>query len=135
VPTALERDVHRARLVLADSVQSRWRRWMNYSRLQGNAGGESAVRYDDWGVRSPRWTGIRSETVAVSGARVHVLRSDAAADAPRDAPTQVLLHGMAAGGVLMLDLIRPLSAQLHGVLDAGRGTRARVPAVLPNGRA
>jgi len=68
------------------------------------------VRYDDWGVRSPRWAGIRSETVAVSGARVHVLRLDAAADAPRDAPTQVLLHGMAAGGVLMLDLIRPLSA-------------------------
>lgn len=68
------------------------------------------MRYDDWGVRSARWAGIRSETVVVSGARVHVLRSDAAADAPRDAPTQVLLHGMAAGGVLMLDLIRPLSA-------------------------
>jgi hypothetical protein len=38
----------------------------------------------------------------------HVLRSDAAADVPRDAPTQVLLHGMAAGGVLMLDLTRPV---------------------------
>lgn len=75
-----------------------------------------AVRYDDWGVRSPRWAGIRSETVVVSGARVHVLRSDADADAPPGAPTQVLLHGMAGGGVLMLDLIRPLSA--HGPVVA-----------------
>lgn len=31
-------------------------------------------------------------------------------------PTQVLLHGMAAGGVLMLDLIRPLS--VHGPVVA-----------------
>lgn len=68
------------------------------------------MRYDDWGVRFPDWAGIRSESLVVSGARVHVLRSDAAAGTPPDAPTQLLLHSMAAGGVVMLDLIRPLSA-------------------------
>lgn len=85
------------------------RGWTTVDGKELGVGDRSAVRYDDWGVRSPRWSGIRSQTVDVCGARVHVLRSEAAADAPPDGPTQVLLHGMAAGGVLMLDLIRPLS--------------------------
>lgn len=68
------------------------------------------MRHDDWGVRSSRWAGIRSETVTVSGARVHVLRADAAADAPAGAPTQMLLHGLGGGGAFLLDLMVPLIA-------------------------
>jgi hypothetical protein len=32
---------------------------------------------EDWGQRSPRWAGIRSEVVAVQGMNVHLLRADA----------------------------------------------------------
>ncbi|WP_067847149.1 alpha/beta fold hydrolase [Nocardia lijiangensis] len=68
------------------------------------------MRYADWGERSPRWTGIRSATVDVSGAAVHLLRIDAAATAPPDAPTQLLVHPMAAGAVFWLDVMPALAA-------------------------
>jgi pimeloyl-ACP methyl ester carboxylesterase len=64
---------------------------------------------DDWGVRCPRWAGIRSDVVDVHGTRVHLLRADAR-EAPPDAPTQLLIHPMAAGATMWLDAIGPLTA-------------------------
>jgi pimeloyl-ACP methyl ester carboxylesterase len=71
---------------------------------------EADVQEIDWGARSPRWAGIRSETLKVGGTSVHYLRAEAGANAPADAPTHLLVHPMAAGGTFMLDLIGPLTA-------------------------
>lgn len=67
---------------------------------------QAAVQYSDWGVRSPRWAGIGSETVDVGGTSVHYLRAEAGVDVQAEAPT----HLLAAGGTFMLDLVRPLTA-------------------------
>lgn len=74
------------------------------------------MRYRDWGERSARWAGIRSETVDVAGTSVHLLRADSGLDAPPDAPTHVLVHPMASGAMMWLDVIRPLTA--HGPVIA-----------------
>ena len=68
------------------------------------------LRYDDWGGRSPRWAGVRSETVDVRGTAAHVLRADAGTDAPPGAPTHLLLHPMTSGATMWLDVINPLTA-------------------------
>lgn len=68
------------------------------------------MQYRDWGERSPRWRGIRSETVDVCGIRVHYLRHDAAHHADPNAPVHLLVHPMTAAGSFWLDLIRPLAA-------------------------
>ncbi|HCT76187.1 MAG TPA: hypothetical protein DGT23_06255, partial [Micromonosporaceae bacterium] len=68
------------------------------------------MRYADWGERSARWAGIRSELVDVHGTSVHLLRADARPDAPPDAPTQLLIHPMASGAMFWLDVMRPLTA-------------------------
>ncbi|MFI6510941.1 alpha/beta fold hydrolase [Streptosporangium sp. NPDC050855] len=64
------------------------------------------MRHADWGVRSPRWDGIRSEEIEVCGTAVHYL----SAGSGRDGPTHLLVHPMAAGASMFLDLIDPLSA-------------------------
>jgi pimeloyl-ACP methyl ester carboxylesterase len=66
----------------------------------------------DWGERSPRWAGVRSEVVDVGGVRVHYLRTDAAAAAPPDATPHLLIHPMGAGSWWWMEVIRPLS--VHG---------------------
>jgi pimeloyl-ACP methyl ester carboxylesterase len=63
------------------------------------------VQYEDWGARSPRWSGIRSETLEVDGSRVHLLRADAGPGARPDAPTQLLVHGAAGSSTVWLDAI------------------------------
>lgn len=68
------------------------------------------MQYEDWGLRSPRWVGIRSELMQLCGQPVQLLRADAAPSAPPGAPPHLLLHGLGAGGVFVLDLIRPLTA-------------------------
>jgi pimeloyl-ACP methyl ester carboxylesterase len=63
----------------------------------------------DWGERSPRWAGIRSQTAEVCGSSVHFLTADAARP---EAPAHLLVHGMAGSATNWLDTIRPLTA--HG---------------------
>jgi len=65
------------------------------------------VEYRDWGERSPRWAGIRSQTVEVCGCSVHFLTADAARP---DAPTHLLIHSTAGSATNWLDTIRPLTA-------------------------
>jgi pimeloyl-ACP methyl ester carboxylesterase len=68
--------------------------------------------YEDWGERSPRWAGIRSEVVAVQGMDVHLLRADATPGVPPAAPTQLFVHPMGASGALWLDVLGAFRA--HG---------------------
>ena len=68
------------------------------------------MRYDDWGERTPRWAGIRSERVDVGGTSAHVLRADASTDSPPGAQTHLLLHPMTSGATMWLDVINPLTA-------------------------
>jgi len=67
------------------------------------------VEYRDWGERSPRWAGIRSQTVEACGRTVHVLPADAARP---EAPAHLLIHSTAGSATNWLDTIRPLTA--HG---------------------
>lgn len=67
------------------------------------------MQYSDWGERSPRWAGIRSQTVEVCGSSVHFLTADAAGP---DAPTHLLVHSTPGSATNWLDTIRPLTA--HG---------------------
>lgn len=68
------------------------------------------MRYADWGERSARWAGIRSEVVDVCGTGVHLLRAEAGPEAPADAPVQLLVHSMSSGGMVWLDVLGPLTA-------------------------
>lgn len=67
--------------------------------------------HGDWGVRSPRWSGIRSEIVDVRGVPVHHLTADAPSGS-REAPTHLLVHPMGGSASGWLDVIPPLAA--HG---------------------
>src|SRR5262249_9188590 len=60
----------------------------------------------DWGERSPRWAGIRSETAEVCGSSVHFLTADAARP---EAPTHLPIHGMTGRAPNGLDTIEPLT--------------------------
>ncbi|MFI7131973.1 alpha/beta fold hydrolase [Nonomuraea sp. NPDC050153] len=64
------------------------------------------MRHADWGVRSPRWAGIRSAEVDVRGTGVHYLTAGVGGSGP----THLLVHPMAGSASMWLDLIGPLSA-------------------------
>ena len=65
------------------------------------------MKCSDWGERSPRWAGIRSQTVEVCGSSVHFLTADATRP---DAPTHLLIHSTLGSATNWLDTIRPLAA-------------------------
>ncbi|MFB4318421.1 alpha/beta fold hydrolase [Actinomadura sp. 21ATH] len=65
------------------------------------------MRYDDWGERSPRWAGVRSEMTDVQGTRVHYLH----APGPPEGPVRLLVHPMGAAGTWWLDVIPQLAAR------------------------
>jgi len=100
------------------------------------------MRYGDWGVRSSRWSGVRSEMIDVCGVSVHYLATGAGPAAALNAPTQLLVHPLAASGSFMLDLIRPLSAygpvvapDLPGTIFGHTATpRVNAPRVEHNAR-
>lgn len=100
------------------------------------------MRYPDWGVRSPRWSGIRSAMVEIGGHSVHYLAAAADDDVPPEAPTHLLVHPLTAGGTFMLDLIRPLASfgrvvapDLPGSLFGHTSTpHVRAARIEPNAR-
>jgi pimeloyl-ACP methyl ester carboxylesterase len=59
----------------------------------------------DWGERSSRWAGIRSEVVDVRGTEVHLLR----ADGPATGPTQLLVHGLGGTATNWLEVMAALA--------------------------
>lgn len=72
--------------------------------------------HDDWGVRTDRWAGVRSEWRELHGTRVHVLRADAAPGAPAGAVPQLLLHGLGGSATNWIEVVRGLS--VHGPVIA-----------------
>lgn len=72
--------------------------------------------HEDWGVRTDRWAGVRSEWVDVHGTRVHVLRADAGGQAPADAPPHLLVHGLGGSATNWLEVLSGLAA--HGPVIA-----------------
>jgi pimeloyl-ACP methyl ester carboxylesterase len=84
---------------------------LQFARLEiSSRQGGKILRYDDWGERTHRWAGIRSETLDVGGTSAHVLRAEASPDAPPGAPTHLLLHTTTSGATMWLDVINPLTA-------------------------
>lgn len=71
--------------------------------------------HDDWGVRTDRWSGVRSEWLDLHGTRVHVLRTDGAPDVA-DATPQLLLHGLGGSATNWIEVAQGLSA--HGPVIA-----------------
>ncbi|WP_062437709.1 alpha/beta fold hydrolase [Herbidospora daliensis] len=76
------------------------------------------MRHADRGTRSPRWAGIAGREVGVRGTPVHYL------SAGRGGPVHLLVHPMAGGASMWLDLIGPLSA-------LGRVVAPDLPGTLP----
>ena len=90
------------------------------------------MRYDDWGVRSPRWTGLRSISTSVCGVPVHAVRADADSTAPRDAPVHLLVPPMTGSATMWLDLLPHLrqfgpviSVDLPGTITGHTGAPYR----------
>lgn len=75
-----------------------------------------SVRYDDWGVRSQRWAGLRSVSTRVCGVPVHYVRGEAASAAAADAPVHLLVPPMTGSASMWIDLI-PHLRQLGPVIS------------------
>ncbi len=74
------------------------------------------MRYDDWGVRSPQWSGLRSVSTSVCGVPVHYVRADPAAAAPAGAPVHLLVPPMTGSASMWIDLV-PHLRQLGAVVS------------------
>lgn len=61
--------------------------------------------HEDWGVRSERWRGVRSEEIDVLGTPVHVLR----ADGPADGVPHLLVHGLGGASINWLEVLPSLA--------------------------
>jgi pimeloyl-ACP methyl ester carboxylesterase len=90
------------------------------------------VRYDDWGIRSPQWAGVRSVSTSVCGVPVHYVRAEPASAAPPDAPVQLLVPPMTGSASMWIDLVphlRPLgpviSVDLPGTITGHTGAPYR----------
>ncbi|NRQ37886.1 alpha/beta hydrolase [Nonomuraea sp. NN258] len=94
------------------------------------------MRYADWGSRSPRWAGIRSEETDVRGTAVHYLRADG------EGTPHLLIHPMAGNAAMWLDVIKPMTAlgpviapDLSGTLFGHTGSpHPRAARIEPNAR-
>jgi pimeloyl-ACP methyl ester carboxylesterase len=61
--------------------------------------------YVDWGEVTPRWDGVRSETIEVQGTPVHVLR----AGDGREGPPQLLVHGLGGSAANWIEVMPALA--------------------------
>lgn len=74
------------------------------------------MRYDDWGVRSQQWSGLRSVSTNVCGVPVHYVRADPTSAAAPDAPLHLLVPPMTGSASMWLDLV-PHLRQLGPVVS------------------
>ncbi|GGI08755.1 alpha/beta fold hydrolase [Egicoccus halophilus] len=59
----------------------------------------------DWGERSERWAGVRSETIDLAGTAVHTLW----ADGPEDGTPQLLIHGLGGSATNWIEVMPGLA--------------------------
>jgi pimeloyl-ACP methyl ester carboxylesterase len=74
------------------------------------------VRYDNWGVRSQQWAGLRSVSTSVCGVPVHYVRAEPDSAAALDAPVHLLVPPMTGSASNWIDLI-PHLRQLGPVIS------------------
>jgi pimeloyl-ACP methyl ester carboxylesterase len=67
--------------------------------------GGITVRYDDWGVRSQQWAGLRSVSTSVCGVPVHYVRAEPGPGAGHEAPVHLLVPPMTGSASMWLDLV------------------------------
>jgi pimeloyl-ACP methyl ester carboxylesterase len=66
------------------------------------------LRYDDWGVRSQQWAGLRSVSTSVCGAPMHYVRAEPVSAAAHDAPVHLLVPPMTGSASMWIDLVAHL---------------------------
>ena len=74
------------------------------------------MQYDDWGVRSQQWAGLRSVSTSVCGVPVHYIRAEPHSAAVLDAPVHLLVPPMTGSASMLIDLI-PHLRQLGPVIS------------------
>ena len=74
------------------------------------------MRYDDWGIRSQQWAGLRSVSTSVCGVPVHYVRAEPASAAAHDAPVHLLVPPMTGSASMWMDLV-PHLRQLGPVIS------------------
>ena len=74
------------------------------------------MRYDDWGVRSRQWSGLRSRSTSVCGVPVHYVRAEPTSAAAAEAPTHLLVPPMTGSASMWIDLV-PHLRQLGPVIS------------------
>ena len=74
------------------------------------------MRYEDWGVRSRQWAGLRSVSTSVRGVPVHYVRAEPVSAAASDAPVHLLVPPMTGSASMWIDLV-PHLRQLGPVIS------------------
>lgn len=74
------------------------------------------MRYDNWGVRSQQWAGLRSVSTSVCGVPVHYVRAEPDSAVALDAPVHLLVPPMTGSASNWIDLI-PHLRQLGPVIS------------------
>ena len=74
------------------------------------------MRYEDWGVRSQQWAGLRSVSTSVRGVPVHYVRAEPVAAAASDAPVHLLVPPITGSASMWIDLV-PHLRQLGPVIS------------------
>lgn len=90
------------------------------------------MQYNDWGVRSAQWAGLRSESTSVCGVPVHYVRAAPASAAAPDAPVHLLVPPMTGSASMWIDLVPHLrrlgpviSVDLPGTITGHTGAPYR----------
>ena len=90
------------------------------------------MRYDDWGVRSQQWAGLRSVSTSVCGVPVHYVRAEPVSAAAHDAPVHLLVPPMTGSASMWIDLVPHLrrlgpviSVDLPGTITGHTGAPYR----------
>ncbi len=63
------------------------------------------MRYEDWGVRSQQWAGLRSVSTSVCGVPVHYVRATPTSAAAAGAPVHLLVPPMTGSASMWIDLV------------------------------
>lgn len=90
------------------------------------------MRYDDWGVRSQQWAGLRSVSTSVCRVPVHYVRAEPVSAAAHEAPVHLLVPPMTGSASMWIDLVPHLrqfgpviSVDLPGTITGHTGAPYR----------